>query len=325
MPHTPVLASEGPEVALEEVIVKHLHRLAAGAAMVVFVAACSGPGASGAASQGASAAPSSAPSTAASAGPTEEVIAPPTSLVTPGTLTACVDIEYSPMEFFASADETDPNKATGFDVDAARAVAAKLGLKLEIKNTGFDALIPDLQAGRCDVVWSALYVNADRLKVADAVPYMATGHVILVTKGNPKAIKAVGDLCGKTISIQNGGLVETDSKKASDDCVAGGKPAITIQGYAKVADEFQQIVLGRVDAIWETDTAVSDWLLKHPDEYEVGFAFPHDKNYGVYYGKGKTDIGTALTAALAALKADGTLASIAALYQMDPGTLDTVQ
>ncbi len=296
-------------------------RLAALAAITLFVAACGGGGASNAPSQAASAAATSA----ASEGPTEAAIAAPTSLITAGTLTDCVDIEYSPMEFFASADVTDPNQSTGFDVDAARAVAEKLGLKLEIRNSAFDSLIPDLQAGRCDIVWSALYVSDDRLKVADAVPYMATGHVIMVTKGNPKAITKVDDLCGKTISIQGGGLVETDSKKASDDCVAAGKQAITIQSYPKVADEFQQIVLGRVDAVWETDTAVSDWLLKHPGDYEVGFAFPHNKNYGVYYGKGKTDVGTALTAALAALKADGTLAAIAAQYQMDAATLDTVQ
>jgi polar amino acid transport system substrate-binding protein len=302
--------------------VKVSHRLAACAALALFVAACARGGASTAPSQGASAATSEAP---ASAGATEATIAPPTSLITAGTLTDCVDIEYSPMEFFASPDETDPNKATGFDVDAARAVAAKLGLNLEIKSSTFQSLIPDLQAGRCDIVWSALYVDTERLQVADAVPYMATGHVIMVAKGNPKGIKSVDDLCGKTISIQSGGLVETDSKAASDKCTAAGKPAINIQGYPKVADEFQQIALGRVDAVWETDTAVSDWLLKNPDGYEVGFAFPHDKNYGVYYAKGKTDVGTALTAALAALKADGTLASIAAQYQMDAATLDTVQ
>ena len=304
---------------------KLIHRLAASAAVAMFVAACGGGGPSSAPSQAAS----NAPSQAASAGPSAEAssstITPPTSLITAGTLTDCVDIEYSPMEFFASADETDPNKATGFDVDAARAVAGKLGLKLEIKNTAFDSLIPDLGNKRCDIVWSALYVSDERLQVADAVPYMATGHVIMVTKGNPKNIKSVEDLCGKTISIQLGGLVETDSKKASDDCEAAGKEKITIQGYPKVADEFQQIVLGRVDAVWETDTAVSDWLLKHPGDYEVGYAFPHNKNYGVYYGKGKTDIGDALTAAIAALKADGTLASIAALYQMDAATLDVVQ
>ncbi len=298
------------------------HRLLALAATTLFVAACAGGAGSSTAPSQAGSQSSAEPTTAAA---TAEPIAPPTSLVTAGTLTDCVDIEYSPMEYFASADITDPNQATGFDVDAARAVAEKLGLALEIRNSAFAALIPDLQAGRCDIVWSALYVSDDRLKVADAVPYLATGHVVMVTAGNPKGIVSVDDLCGKTISIQSGGLVETDSKKASDTCVAAGKPEIKIQGYPKVADEFQQIVLGRVDAVWETDTAVSDWLLKHPADYEVGFAFPHNKNYGVYFGKGKTDVGAALTAALAALNADGTLASIAAQYQIDASTLETVQ
>ena len=163
---------------MEEVTVKLSHRLAAGAAIALFVAACGGGGSSNAPSQGASTAPASA--APGSVAPTAEAIKPPTSLVTAGKLTDCVDIEYPPMEFFASTDETDPNKSTGFDVDAARAVATKLGLTLEVVNSGFDALIPDLSAGRCDVVWSALYVSDERLQVADAVPYMATGHAVMV-------------------------------------------------------------------------------------------------------------------------------------------------
>jgi polar amino acid transport system substrate-binding protein len=301
------------------------HRLAAGAAIAMFVAACAGGGA-------ASTAPTEAPSTmapetaaAGSAAPTSETIAAPTSLITAGKLTDCVDIEYPPMEFFASTDETDPNKASGWDVDAARAVATKLGLTLEVVNSGFDSLIPDLANARCDIVWSALYVSDERLQKADAVPYMATGHAVMVPKGNPKAIKTVNDLCGKSISIQTGGVVETASNKASDDCVAAGKPKIDIQGYPKVADEFQQIVLGRVDAVWETDTAVLNYMFSNPDKYEMGFAFPRDKNYGVYYQKGKTDVGTALTAAIAALKADGTLAALATQYNIDPAVLDTVK
>ena len=295
-------------------------RLATGAAIALFVAACGGGGSSTAPTQGASTTPASqAPAT------TEKPITPPTSLVTAGKLTDCVDIEYPPMEHFPSADVTDPNQAIGFDVDAARKVAQKLGLALEVVNSGFDALIPDLSAGRCDIVWSALYVSDERLQVADAVPYMATGHAIMVPTGNPKGIKAVTDLCGKTISIQSGGVVETASKKASDDCVAAGKSAITIQGYPKVADEFQQITLGRVDAVWETDTAVLNWMFSNPGKYEMGFAFPRDKNYGVYYGKGKTEVGTAITAALAALKADGSLAALATQYKIDPAVLETVK
>src|SRR3984893_3713622 len=100
-------------------------------------------------------------STSTGTGATTKVsVTPPTSLIKSATLTDCVDIEYSPMEYFASASVTDPNQAIGFDVDGARAVARAFGLQLQIKNTGFDALIPDLTAGRCDIVWTARFVSA---------------------------------------------------------------------------------------------------------------------------------------------------------------------
>lgn len=300
-------------------------RWAATAVIVMLVAAC-GPGG------GATTAPTVGPATAgpataapASAAPTAEVIPPPTSLLTPGKIVDCVDIEYPPMEYFPSADVTDPNLAVGFDVDAAKAVAEKLGLEIEIRNTAFNALIPDLQAARCDIVWTALYVNETRLEVADAVPYMATGQVVMVKTGNAVGIHAEGDLCGKTVSVQGAGLVEERIIKASADCEAAGKAKINIQAYEKVADELQQIVLGRVDAVWETDTAVSNFLLEHPGEYEVAYALPRDDNYGVYYGKGKADIGTALQAAIDALNADGTLPGIAEKYEMDPAILDVIE
>src|SRR2546425_5602061 len=218
--------------------------------------------------------------TSTSSGTSSKVsVTPPTSLIKSGTLTDCVDIEYSPMEFFSSASVTDPNQAVGFDVEGARAVAKAFGLQLQIKNTGFDALIPDLTAGRWDILWAALLGLPERLAVADAVPYMATGWVVMVPKGNPKNIKSPDDLCGKTISIQTGGQVEVQSAAQSKKCTDAGKGAITIQGYPKVADELQQIVVGRVDAVWETDSAISDFLLKHPNQYEVGYAFPKTDSY----------------------------------------------
>src|SRR5512133_2347314 len=98
-----------------------LNPLAALGAVTLIAAACTGGGAT--------TAPTTAATTAAtspvSAAPevTDVAIAPPTGLIAAGKLTDCVDIEYSPMEFFPSADQTDPNQAVGFDVDAARAVA----------------------------------------------------------------------------------------------------------------------------------------------------------------------------------------------------------
>jgi polar amino acid transport system substrate-binding protein len=284
------------------------------------LAACSTAGSS----------PSAAPSTAASVAPSASAsaapsIPAPTSLITAGQLVDCVDIEYPPLEYFPTADVTDPNAAVGFDVDGAKAVATLLGLQITIRNTAFDALIPDLTAGRCDIVWSGLFVSAKRTAVADVTPYMATGQVVMVPVGNPKGIHAAGDLCGKPVSIQSAGLVEQLINAASTDCTTAGKPTINIQGYPKVPDELQQIILGRVDAVWETQEAVADFMSKNPGKYEVAFASSRDNTYGVYYQKGKADIGVAFAAALLALKNDGTLAGIATKYNLNPATLDSIK
>jgi polar amino acid transport system substrate-binding protein len=306
---------------VEEDTVKLTIRLAALSAVTAIAAACSTGGASGAPTAGATAGP---PTQAATAQATPVTIAPPTDLITEGTLTDCVDIEYPPMEFFPT-DVTEPNEAVGFDVDAAKAVADRLGLDIEIRNTGFDALIADLQAGRCDIVWSGLYVSETRLEVADAVPYMATGQVVMVPIGNPPGITQETDLCGLTISIQGGGLVQERAEAASTACETAGSDPINIKAYETVAEELQQIISGRVDAVWETDTAVLNFTFSHPNEYEVAYELPRNDNYGVYYTKGKTDLGDALTAAIAALKDDGTLATIAQQYAMDPAILEVVE
>ena len=71
-------------------------------------------------------APAASPVAVPSFGPVAGLTAP-TTLITPGTITDCVDIEYKPMEYFPTSDVTDENQAVGFDVDGARAVAAALG------------------------------------------------------------------------------------------------------------------------------------------------------------------------------------------------------
>jgi len=274
--------------------------------------------------------PTSAPSTtapgAATPGATELAIAPPTSLITPGKLVDCLDPTYPPMEFFPDgSDVTDVNQSAGFDVDAGRAIAKALGLEIELRISAFDAVIPDLAAGRCDVVMTALFISEKRLEVADAVPYMATGHVVMVPVANPKGIAGPMDLCGKPVSFQSGGVVATRIEAASADCTAAGKPAIGMQGYPKLADVFQQIALGRVEAVWDVDLGVADWQNRNPGQYEVAYLLPKDDVFGIYFQKSHPDVQAALEAALRALKADGTLAQIAQKYSIDPVTLDSIK
>lgn len=58
------------------------------------------------------------------------------------TLIVGTEPTFPPFEF------TENEKDVGFDIDLAQAVCDKLGYKMEVKNLGFDALIPALKSGQ---------------------------------------------------------------------------------------------------------------------------------------------------------------------------------
>ncbi len=117
-----------------------------------------------------------------------------------GKLLIGSDISYAPIEFIKEGTETPD----GMDVDLANAMADALGVKAQFVNSGFDGLIPALQTKEFDAVMSAMTITDKRKLEIDFVPYLNVGTGILVAKGNPKAVKALADLCGLTVSVQVG-------------------------------------------------------------------------------------------------------------------------
>lgn len=76
----------------------------------------------------------------------------------------------------------DGRPVAGFDIDLAQSAARALGVQLEIVLVdSFDDLLPGLEAGRYDVVMSALTETLTRaISVSFSEPYFASGLQILV-------------------------------------------------------------------------------------------------------------------------------------------------
>ena len=60
-----------------------------------------------------------------------------------GTITVGTEGTYAPFTYH---DES--GKLTGYDVEVTRAVAEKLGIKVEFKETNWDSMLAGLKAGR---------------------------------------------------------------------------------------------------------------------------------------------------------------------------------
>lgn len=242
-------------------------------------------------------------------------VAAPAALHEAGTLSVCIDPEYAPMEYYENGTE---GEIKGFDADGSRALAKYWGVDVDLQATAFDGLLPAMNANRCDIVWSGLYLSDKRLEVADGVTYMLTGPGLIVAKGNPKGITDAMSLCGLTIAAQSGSANEGILAEQSKACTTAGKPEITVQSYPKTAETVAAVSNGKADGLIETDVAVPDMVAKSGGKLEeVRGAFEASTKFAIYVNKGSALLPD-LQSAVSALIADGTLAQVAETYGLDP-------
>ena len=234
------------------------------------------------------------------------------------------DIEYAPVEFFKEGTQ----QAQGLDFDLAQAMGKKLGVKVTfIDDTDFAGIIGALQAGRFDIVMSAMNDTAERRgKGVDFIDYFRAGSSILVQKGNPKAIKGVDDLCGQTVAVQKGTTQDTDILTPEEaKCRTTGKP-ITVLRFEKDTDALQQVKNARAVANLE-DFPVAAYNAQTSGSGkdfdvvtgQVGTQY----SYGIAVPKANTQLRDSMQAALKAIIADGTYDKILANWNVAAGALNT--
>ncbi|MBV2154986.1 ABC transporter substrate-binding protein [Kitasatospora sp. SUK 42] len=177
-----------------------------------------------------------------------------------GVLRVATSVGYPPMEMY----KTGTTELTGVDPDLAAAIAARLGLKLELSNSSFDGLIPGLQAGRYDLVMSSMTDSEQRRQAVDFVDYFRTGGVIMTKKGNPEGIKSLEDLCGRKVVLAKGSSNLEIGEQQNAKC--GTKMAISQSEDAPTG--LLQLDSDRAVATI-VDYPVAQMFVKNSGSYEV--------------------------------------------------------
>jgi len=230
-----------------------------------------------------------------------------------GTLQVGSDISYAPIEFYEAGTEN----AMGLDIDLGNAIAKELGVKVEFQNTGFDGIIPALEAKRFDVIMSAMTITTERQKEIDFIPYLTAGTGILVQAGNPKNIQTLADLCGKSVAVQLGTIQVEQLDTQNEQCTE--KISITTFDQNPLAVE--QLKLGRADAVTaDFPVAGNDARLSQGKLEVVGTQF-EAAPYGIGLRKDSTALNAAIKKALQAIMDSGEYDSILADWTLEAGSI----
>ncbi len=101
----------------------------------------------------------------------------------------------------------------GYEVDIARAIAQKIGVKAVFKQLAVAARIPELQQGRVDVLAASLTHNKERESQIDfSLTTFVTGQKVMVKTSS--GITDVPQLAGKKVLTVKGGTQEPNIRKA---------------------------------------------------------------------------------------------------------------
>lgn len=167
--------------------------------------------------------------------------------------TIATDATYPPME------NMDKDKIVGFDIDFLAAVMEEAGLKYELKNIGWDALLASLEAGaEFDGAISAMTITDERKQSFDfSLPYFESTNMILVKEDSP--IRSALDLKGKKVAVQGGTTAET--------LMTGimGEGNADLKRFESNALALMELEGNGVDAVVADVAVVQDYVKKHPD------------------------------------------------------------
>jgi L-cystine transport system substrate-binding protein len=215
------------------------------------------------------------------------------------TLRVGTEGTYSPFSF-----QGPDGQLTGYDVEVAQAVAAKLGKKAEFVQTPWDSIFAGLEAKRFDLVANQVTINDERKAKYDLSEPYTVSEGVIVTRADDTSITTLADLKGKTTAQSSTSNWATVARDAGANVEA-------VEGFVQA---IQLLKDRRVDATVNDTLAVGDYQKAKNDTSIKVAGKTGDTSQQAFAGRKDGGLMPQVNQALDQLRSDGTLKNISDKY-----------
>jgi len=221
-----------------------------------------------------------------------------------GVLMVGMEIGYPPMEYFAEDGKTP----IGFDVEMAKALADKMGLKVEYVDTAWDGIFAGVETDKYDCIMSSVTFTEERAaKYNFTRPYAVNSQLLIVRKDAASKPKNLEEVQGLRLTFQ--GETTSDELFQAWEKDTGLK-IDEVYRFDKVMNCFDELSLNRADVILVDSVVAADYLSKPNNPYEISAEVSNDEVLAICLKKGNDGLTNALNNALNECFSDGTLSKI---------------
>ncbi|MBB3907624.1 amino acid ABC transporter substrate-binding protein [Anoxybacillus rupiensis] len=203
---------------------------------------------------------------------------------------------YPPFTFHGKNGEL-----TGFDVEVAKEVAKRLGVKPVFMETQWDAMFAGLDAKRFDMIANQVGIRSDRQEKYDfSIPYTTSAAVLLIHKDNNN-VKKFEDIKGLKSA-------QSMTSNFADLARSYGAEIVGVEGFNQAVELLSS---KRVDVTINDRLSVLDYLKQKPNAPIKVVATHKDASQsGLMFRKGNDSLVEAVNQALQDMMKDGTYAKI---------------
>ncbi len=229
---------------------------------------------------------------------------PPGKLPTlaPGVLRIGTYFVNPPFEFIAKG------KRMGFEVDLMNAVAERLRLRPVFVATRWEVILRQMEDNRYDCIVGGITITPARQeKLAWSDPYMTTTLSLVVNTARTPQIHGLADMQQATVGVQ---AATTDYDAALAMQKRGEIKRIEVYPFDRIARAMTDLVAGRITAVMKV-YPVAAWLARQNPDLRIVGQVPDDAQpLGIGLAKHNAALLSAINAALADIKRDGSYARL---------------
>jgi arginine transport system substrate-binding protein len=206
---------------------------------------------------------------------------------------------YPPYEMVNSKGEV-----VGFDMDVAQAIGNELGMRIEVREMGFDALILALKQGKIDIAMAGISITEPRQKEISLIPYQGSpvkSYALLFWDKIPSGVYKYTDLKNVTVCVQSGTVMEQFVSSVKD---------WTSKALDATPELVMDIQYGKSAAALMEPHIATEILGKYTQLRKLDITLPRDQwvlGNGIGIKKENKSLYDAVLGAVIKLKNDGTL------------------
>ncbi len=233
----------------------------------------------------------------------------PDSIRGSGKLTVGTSAPYEPM-----VGRDASGTLTGFDVDVLRRVSEVLGLRLDLRQTRFEQILPGVIDGTYDVGSRGFFDTLARQKSVDMVTYFRGG-----TRWAQRSGETVdpNNACGRTVAAAEGTVQRTVELPAkSKACETVGDKPIKIVAAPTQEDAVRAVTRGSAEALSADSVVIATAVGRARGTLETAGDVFDTQPYGFAIAKG-SELSEVLRVAIQHVIDRGDLTSIAHKWNLD--------